>query len=363
MSFVLEKHGDSKIKLSGYIDADISDEGLQFLQQMGLDCCYTWIDEKYANFEFLSQLKERTARYGLRLFNVSGYTWSKPEEIHLGLPGRDETIKKFNQFLELLGEVGIPTTTITWEPNHMLCTSPEGETVLPNLFCDSPYSREGIKCSENKEDYYCTTTRGGAKTRLVDMETIDASPLSHGMIVDKEQIWENFTYFIKRVIPTAEQSKVRICLHPNDPPAESCLGIASLIASSSDYERAFEIADSDYFGMEFCCGCWLEGGKEGFGDIYECIKKFIAQEKISIVHLRNITGPLPCFAETFIDDGYANMYKIMKCFVEAGYNGTLLYDHTPMMVPSAGTAGTTAFAVGYIKGVLQAAETELGLRK
>ena len=63
--------------------------------------------------------------------------------------------------------------------------------------------------------------------------------------------------------------------------------------------------------MEFCCGCWLEGGQisdasayhPGFGNIYEALPAFIKEKKVNIVHFRNITSPLPAFDETFIDDG------------------------------------------------------------
>lgn len=365
MSFVSENHGNGKIKFSNRIDANASDEYLQFLQQMGMDCCYTWVNEQQANYEFLARLKERTAKYGLRLFNVGSSELAKPEEVHLALPGRDEILDKFNGFLEVLGKVGVPTTTITWEPNYVFATSPEGHVIIngnPNTISKYRQTTDTFYFAPDG-DYYRVTTRGGAMTRLVDMKFIDASPTSHGMIVNKDQMFDNFAYFTKNVMPVAESAKVRVCLHPNDPPADSCMGLATLISCCRDYDRAFEIANSDYLGMEFCCGCWLEGGEEHFGNIYDSICKFVKQGKVSIVHFRNVSGSIPRFTETFIDDGYANMYKIMKCFVESGYNGTMIYDHVPTMVPEAGNCASAAFAVGYMKGVLQAAETELGIRK
>lgn len=365
MSFVSEFHGNSKIKLSNRIAPDASDEYLQFLQQMGMDCCYAWVEEHQTNYEFLSRLKERTAKHGLRLFNIGSSELAKPEEVHLGLPGRDKIIEKFNAFVELLGKVGVPTTTITWEPNYVFGTTPEGHILIngnPDLACKKYRKTTDTFYFAPRGDYYRTTTRGGAMTRLVDMSVIDAAPSSHGMIVNKDQMFDNFAYFTKAVIPAAESSKVRICLHPNDPPADSLMGLATLISSHKDYERAFEIADSDYLGMELCCGCWLEGGEERFGNIYDSIREFVKKGKVSIVHFRNVSGSLPRFTETFIDDGYANMYEIMKCFVESGYNGTMIYDHVPATVPEVGEMASAAYAVGYMKGVLQAAETELRLR-
>ena len=43
-------------------------------------------------------------------------------------------------------------------------------------------------------------------------------PLSHGRVYSKEEIWDNFTYFIKKVVPVAEEAGSRIGIHPDDPP-------------------------------------------------------------------------------------------------------------------------------------------------
>lgn len=349
MSFALERHGGPGIKLSNRIDPECGDDFLCFLQQMGIDCCYAWVGAEQANYEYLSRLQERVATFGLRLFNIGSLDWAKPPAVHLGLPGRDEDIAGFNDFLRVLGKVGIPTTTITWEPDNVLSTTPDGRMA----------ARRSQRGQGNTDGYYCATTRGGAPTRLVDAAVIEAAPPTRGIRVTREEIWENFRYFVDACLPVAEETKVRICLHPNDPPLRENLGVGTLIASTADYRRVFDYTDSDYFGMEFCCGCWLEGGPQAFGDILTDIRSFVAAGKVSIVHFRNVSAPLPRFIETFIDDGYANMYDIMRCFVEAGYNGSLLYDHTPSMVPEAGLMGANAYAMGYIKGLLQAAETEL----
>ena len=74
--------------------------------------------------------------------------------------------------------------------------------------------------------------------------------------------------------------------------------------------------------MEFCCGCWLEGGQisdasayhPGFGNIYEALPAFIKEKKVNIVHFRNITSPLPAFDETFIDDGPSNLESPCQLF-------------------------------------------------
>ena len=57
------------------------------------------------------------------------------------------------------------------------------------------------------------------------------------------------------------------------------------------------------------------------------------------------------------------MFEIMKTFLSTGYNGTLVLDHTPKMVASAGFYAETAFAVGYIKSLLNCAQQVLECEK
>jgi mannonate dehydratase len=250
----------------------------------------------------------------------------KSDQIHLALPGRDEKIAQFQDFVRDLGRAGIHVTTFTWEPTGVWSSEP----------------------GENR----------GARTRRVDLAEMVGRPYTHGRAYSREELWENFQYFMERIIPVAEEAGVRLALHPNDPPTtESLGGIPCLIHSWETYERAFEIANSPALGMEFCCGCWLEGGA-GFGDILAAIKHFVAEDRILLVHFRNITSPLPVFTETFLDNGYADMYQIMKTFVESGYSNTMILDHTPRFVEGYEAAGT-GYAIGYMRALVERAEAEL----
>lgn len=55
----------------------------------------------------------------------------------------------------------------------------------------------------------------------------------------------------------------RLALHPNDPPLPAVAGVPCLMRSTDAFRRAFALVPApagDALGMEFCCGCWLEGG-------------------------------------------------------------------------------------------------------
>jgi mannonate dehydratase len=142
-------------------------------------------------------------------------------------------------------------------------------------------------------------------------------PLSNGRVFTEQEIWDNYTYFIEEVAPVAEEVGVRIGIHPEDPPAPMLAGVPRCIFTSFEgYKRALEIANSPNVGIALCCGTWLEGGKTLMGkDPVEMIQYF-GPEKIWQIHFRNISAPLPHFVETFIDNGYYDMYKIAKALVE-----------------------------------------------
>ena len=147
-------------------------------------------------------------------------------------------------------------------------------------------------------------------------------PLTHERTYSEDEIWENFVYFIKQVAPVAEEANVRIGIHPDDPPVDELGGIPRCIFSNFDgYKRALEIADSPNVGMCLCVGCWLEGGSKMGKDVFETIRYFGERKKLFKVHFRNVDKPLPYFVETFIDDGYMDMYQVLKAMRAVDFDG------------------------------------------
>lgn len=68
--------------------------------------------------------------------------------------------------------------------------------------------------------------RGGGKARSFHLKTakgywngkVYAGPLTHGRAYSKDELWDNYTYFIRQIAPVAEEAGVRIGIHPDDPP-------------------------------------------------------------------------------------------------------------------------------------------------
>jgi len=310
----------AKPKLSLHVSSAATPAELAFARQLGVECAYVWVKPEELGLPFLRELRHKVEDAGLELYMVGCMALGKSDKIHLALPGRDKVIADFQEFVGNLGRIDVGVTTFTWEPDKVW-SSERGETRT-------------------------------APARRVDLEQLRRQPFTHGRSYAEGELWDNFSYFMERIIPSCEDAGVRMALHPNDPPTDVPLGgIPCIIRSAEAYRRAFAIADSKALGMEFCTGCWLEGG-EAFGDVLSGIREFQADGRILIVHFRNVSCPLPVFVETFLDNGYMDMARVMETLVEAGYEGTVTYDHTPRFEPEYGKGSGAAYGMGYIRAML-----------
>lgn len=309
-----------------------TDEELAFIREMGIRYLNLNVMPPQANDEELMREKERLARFDLEISDLACPPLQKNPAIILGQENREQELDRFCDFVRLSGRMGVKIVSVAWQPNGIF--------------------RTGRACRP--------CTRGGVSA-YADLEEIAARPISNDREYGEEEIWENFAYFLQRVLPVCEECGVRLALHPNDPPVESLGGVHSLIYNMDCYERAFALANnSPALGIKLCVGCWLEGGK-AFGNLMEDIRSLCRRDKILVVHFRNVSGQLPYFEETLSEDGYADMYEIMKQFVRCGYNGYMSVDHAFAGHPSMGGAlGAFAYPTGHMKGLWEAAMRECG---
>lgn len=316
-----------KIAFQGKPEPEEND--LKFIQQMGVGYVVLWTNGQKASYEYYNSRRELYEAAGIKVYGFGSYDVHNQDAIVLGLPERDAKIEEYKQHLRNLNKAGIHYTTYAHMANGIWSTGRE-------------------------------TTRGAAGTRGFNLEEakvgtwIDKKyegPLTHGRKYTKDEIWANYEYFIKQAAAVAEEQNVKIGIHPDDPPVPELGGIPRCIFSSFDgYKRALEIANSPNVGICLCVGCWLEGGKLMGKDVLETIDYFGRQKKIFKVHLRNVNQPLPHFTETFLDDGYADMYKVLKALKKVDFDGVIIVDHVPGMV---GGNSASAFSVGYLKGLVE----------
>jgi mannonate dehydratase len=285
-----------------------------YLKQLGVKWVSLAATPETATAEGFIKMREQWEAGGFQVYNIgsgvgpSGSLHNMPE-VTLNLPGRDQKIEEYLNYIRYLGKAGIPYSTYAHMGNGIWRS---GREVMPRGYAGSSL------------DLSSPNARGNWSGKSY------SEPLSHGRVFTKEEIWDNYTYFIKKVVPVAEEAGVRIGIHPDDPPQPMLAGVPRCIFSNFEgYKKALEIANSPNIGICLCCGSWLEGGKKLTGKDPEEMIRYFGAKKIFKIHFRNVSAPLPHFTETMIDDGYYDMNKIMRALVDVKFEGIVIPDHVP----------------------------------
>jgi len=185
-------------------------------------------------------------------------------------------------------------------------------------------------------------------------------PLTTAGKLDADTYWERITYFLNRVVPVAEEYKVRMGCHPQDPglpKGSGWRGVDAVLGSPAGLRRFLSIKESPYHGLNFCQGTVSEQLEKPGEQIYDVIREFGSRQKIFSVHFRNIEGGFLNFRETFIDNGSVDMLKAMRAYKEVGYDGMMMPDHVPRIDGIDPMTGFV-FAFGYIKALIAAVSAE-----
>jgi mannonate dehydratase len=222
--------------------------------------------------------------------------------------------------------------------------------------------------------------RGGAVARQFDMAVVEASvddldvlrsfmPTTLGRassmplfgrddpVITEEQMWANYEYFIRAVLPVAEDEGIRLALHPDDPPVPMLGGVARLFYRPWSFKHAYELAGgSQAWSLDLCLGCCSEmtGGK---ANLVEMIEYFAPKGAIAYIHFRDVQGTVPNFTECFIGDGNYDPAEVMVLLAKNGFDGFLLDDHVPKMDDDSDWSHRgRAHAIGYMQGLIRMGE-------
>jgi mannonate dehydratase len=294
------------------------------------------IDAPLWTYEYFKGVADMLGRYGISIAgieNISPNFWS---DILLDGPKKLAQIEDMKQLVRDAGKAGIPVIGYN-------------------------FSLAGVWGWQLKP-----IARGGAVTAVFAMDEFDAqSPIPDGMIgnmryraeipgaapatVDEATLWSRLEYFLSELVPVAEEAGVRLAAHPDDPPVEKLRGTARLVNSHGKYDRLLDLVPSRANALEFCIGSLAEMP----GDVYETTRHFAKRDAIGYVHFRNVTGKVPNYTETFVDDGDIDMAEIVRVLHEEGFDGVLVPDHVPELDCPAPWHTGHAYTVGYMKALIK----------
>lgn len=280
----------------------------------------------------LVALRRQCEEYGLNLETIENVPISFYDRVLLGLSGRDRQIENYQYTIRNLGRAGIPILGFHFVPTFVWRTSLDSEG------------------------------RGGAKVTAFDLDEarlhgnkIDypAANLSDGSEIDADTMWANFEYFMNAVLPVAEESGVKLALHPDDPPVESLGGAARLFTTTEAFKKADRLFPSHAWGLDLCLGCCseMEGGAT---NVFEMIEYFGKKKKILYVHFRDVQGCVPRFRECFLGEGNYDPAEVIRRLHAVGFDGYVMDDHVPEMINDEGYGyRSRAYAIGYMQGLIK----------
>lgn len=211
--------------------------------------------------------------------------------------------------------------------------------------------------------------RGGAAS--VGMDGPEDTPLPNGVVwnmiydssapdgvltpITHDQLWHRLERFLEEVLPVAEASGVRLAAHPDDPPTPTMRRQPRLVYQPDLYQRLIDTNPSPSNGLEFCLGTLAE--MTG-GNLYEAVDRYSGQQRIAYVHFRNVSGKVPHYHETFIDDGDIDMLRIISILHRNGFDGVLIPDHSPQMTCSAPWHAGMAHTLGFMRAAMMAVQRQ-----
>jgi len=275
---------------------------------------------------------------------------------------REEALSHYRELLESMGKLGI----------RLLCY---------NFMVGKGWSRTGVR-----------EGRGGAKATCFSLKEVEDNssswregnimPFSNSnskLQLNEEQVWANYEYFVKSVMPTAEKCGVRMGLHPDDPCLPSLGGYARIFGSVEAYDRAYEIYPSPSNAVTFCQANFklmlgnVERGMGNGGGSRSVATERLADiarhfgKRIAFIHVRDVEGTKEDFTELFHDQGDVDQFALMRTYRELGLDVPVRGDHVPEMaydrdLTPEGTPGYFTlgrlFANGYLKALLQGTSSD-----
>jgi mannonate dehydratase len=340
---------ESRIRIAVGQFNELTDDKLLFARQIGatgvqlntpkLPGEHRWEEED------LERLVRRCRKHGLTLEAIENVPIHFYDKAMLGLPGRDEQIEHYQATIRNLGRAGIPILGYHFMPNAVWRTS---HTTL---------GRGGAHVTAFDMHEIASSVQGNDQLQYVAKQDERLSQIHVAdepeHLVTEDEMWANYEYFIRAVVPVAEEAGVKLALHPDDPPVEMLGGVARIFRNIEGFKRADSISPSEAWGLDLCLGCCSEM-PGGALNVTEMIEHFGPRRKILYVHFRDVQGTVPIFQECFIGEGNFDPADVMLALYQNGFEGFLLDDHVPHLHDDTewGHRGR-AHAIGYMQGLLR----------
>lgn len=296
------------------------------------------------SYDRICKLKDTVEASGLELSVIESVPVH--EDIKMGYGNRDRYIENYCETLRNLAKAGIDCVCYNFMPVFDWTRS-DLKHILPDGSNSLAYDDKTVK-EMNPLSGELSLPGWDESYTKDEMKQL----LNFYKNVSEEELWNNLKYFLDRVIKVAEEVKIKMAIHPDDPPW-SIFGLPRIITNKANLERFLKLYDSPYNGLTLCSGSL---GADPNNDIADMVRTFA--DRIHFAHIRNIkiTGN-HCFEEAGhrTEDGSLDIYGIIKAYHDSGFDGYIRPDHGRMIWGEEGRPGYGLFdrALGavYINGI------------
>ncbi|SDI43891.1 mannonate dehydratase [Propionivibrio dicarboxylicus] len=298
--------------------------------------------------EKLQALRDRIERAGLKFEVVESVPTH--EDIKLGKPSRDRLIANFQQNIRNCAAVGVKVIcynfmpVFDWTRTEMAKELPDGSTTL---------SFDAAEVAKIDPEKGISLPGWDASYKPEELKAL----LEEYKSVDEQKLWANLEYFLKAIIPVAEEVGVKMAMHPDDPP-RPIFGLPRIMKNRDDYARLIGIVDSPSNGITLCSGSL---GADLCNSVESMVREFGAKGRIHFGHLRNVKVEADgSFYESTHRscDGSLDMAAIVKAYYDTGFDGYWRPDHGRMIWGETGKPGyglyDRALGAVYLNGLWEA---------
>lgn len=273
----------------------------------------------------IAEVQKQLEPYGFHMDVVESV--NVHDDIKIGLPARDKYIENYKQTMRNLSRFGVKVICYNfmpifdWTRSDLFHPVGDGSTALyyQKDMIQDDYNAMANYILDFTEKYHMSFP-GWEPERMAKLDELFRAYAD----VDHEKLWANLKYFLEALMPTCEETDIKLAIHMDDPPWD-IFGLPRLLTNGENIHRFLKMVDNPYNCLTLCSGSLNADPRNHVADI---VRRHC--DRIAFAHIRNVKHfPNGDFSEASHRDcdGDTGILDILKAYHDCGYEGYIRPDH------------------------------------